>query len=178
MQRFKNGNLRNDTIVVGLIGGAAGALVMELFNLILGKNLYFGKIAASMLVNPTRNSRQKNILLGEFIHLINGAWVGAIFSTMLKKTGNDFIYIKGLFAGLMTWMGLHNVGRRMDFFTVSPHSTKNHYLTLLLHLIFGATTTAVINRVAAPSLYEQPNPMPGPAEAESGPDTTIAPLSN
>lgn len=150
-------SLKKDTLIVGLLGGATGAFVMELSNFLSSKKLYFGRAAASMLVNPARSIRSKNIPLGEIIHLITGAGIGAAFVALLKKTGKDFIYIKGLFAGLTVWVGLHNLGRRMDFITISPHTTTSHYRVMLQHLLFGATMAGVIKHVADPSIFEQPS---------------------
>ncbi|HBV85901.1 MAG TPA: hypothetical protein DEF42_04385 [Desulfosporosinus sp.] len=143
-----------DYLIVGLISGAVGSIVIELVNLLLGKKLLFGKLASSMIINPLRSNRLKNILIGELMHLTVGASIGAAITTLLKKTGKDFLIIKGTFAGLLAWIGLHNLGNRMDLFSIKPHSTKNHFFAFIQHVLYGISTSAVIKYLAKTDTFQ------------------------
>jgi hypothetical protein len=143
-----------DSMIVGLISGTAGAVAIELLNVLMGKNLFFGKIASSMVVNPLRSKGFKNMLLGEFMHLTVGAGIGTVIVALVKKTGKNLIFIKGIFVSLLAWVGLHNLGNRMDLFSIKPHSTKNHYFALIQHLFYGITTSAVIQYIANPVIFQ------------------------
>jgi len=145
-----------DSMIVGLIGGAVGAAAIELLNILSGKKLFFGKIASSMIVNPMRSNSLKNKLLGELMHLTVGAGIGSVTAALLKITGKDFTFIKGTFVSLMAWIGLHNLGNKMDLFSIKPHSTKNHYLAFIQHLVYGLSTSVVIKYLANPDTFQQP----------------------
>jgi hypothetical protein len=148
-------NFMKDSLTVGLFSGTIGAITIELFNVLLGKSLFFGKIASSMVVNPLRSNRLKNILWGEIMHLTIGAGIGSIIAQFFKKTGKDRIIIKGLFVSLLAWIGLHNLGNRMDLFSIKPRSTKDHYFGLLQHLLYGVTTSVVIKHTADPVIFRK-----------------------
>ncbi len=155
LNQLKKSTLMNDSMVVGLISGTLGAITIELFNLLLGKKLFFGKVASSMVVNPLRSMRLKNILFGEIMHLTVGAGIGSIMSVLLKKTGKDLVILKGTFVSLLAWIGLHNLGNKMDLFSIKPHSTKNHYFALIQHVLYGITTSAVMKYIANPDAFQQ-----------------------
>lgn len=155
LHKLKKRNFTKDTMIVGLLGGAIGATALELFNILLGKNLFFGKIASSMVVNPLRSNRLKNILIGEIMHLTVGAGIGSTIAALLKKTGKDWVIIKGTFVSLLAWIGLHNLGNRLDLFSIKPRSTKSQYFGLIQHLLYGITTSAVIKYIANPVIFQR-----------------------
>lgn len=150
---LKKSNFIKDSIIIGIISGGIGALFMEFVNVLLANNLYFGKIASSMLVHPLRSKRLKNSLLGEIMHLTVGASLGSIISSLLKRTGNDFAISKGIFVSLLAWLGLNNLGNRLNLFRIKPRSTKDHYFALIQHLLYGIATSAVIKYIANPVAF-------------------------
>ena len=152
---LKKRNFMKDSITVGLISGAIGAITIESFNVLSGKGLFFGKIASSMIVNPLRSHRLKNIIIGELMHLTVGASIGTIIAQLLKRTGKDLVIIKGIFVSLLAWIGLHHLGNKMDLFSIKPRSTKNHYYALFQHLLYGITTSAVIKYTANPVIFQK-----------------------
>ena len=155
LHQLKRSNLMKDSMMVGLFSGIVGAVAVELLNIFMGKNLYFGKIASSMNINRLRSNRSKNMFIGEIMHLTVGAGIGSIIVALLKKTGKNSIYIKGIFVSLSAWLGLNHLGNRMDIFRMKTSSTKDHYFALLQHLIYGITTSAVINYFANPVIFQQ-----------------------
>ncbi len=117
----------------------------------------FGKIASSMVIHPLRSNRLKNSLFGEIMHLTVGAGIGSIIAGLIQKTGKDLVIIKGTFISLLAWVGLHNLGNRMDLFGIKPYSTKCHYMALIQHLIYGISTSAVIKYLSNPVTFQQPS---------------------
>ncbi|SDG12355.1 hypothetical protein [Desulfosporosinus hippei] len=125
--------------------------------MLLGKKLFFGKVASSMVVNPLRSFKLKNILLGEVMHMTVGAGIGALISGLLKAAGKDFVILKGIFISLLAWIGLHNGGHKLDLFGIKPHSTKSHYFALIQHLLYGLTTSVVLKYISDSNTFQQPS---------------------
>lgn len=60
---IKKMNIAKDTMVMGMFIGLLGVLALETLNLLLGKKLYFSRIAATMLSNKFGSIKLENILL-------------------------------------------------------------------------------------------------------------------
>lgn len=155
LHQLKQSNSMKDSMIVGLFSGLLGAVIMELFNVLFGKKLFFGKTASSMIVNSVRSNRLKNIMFGEIMHLTVGAGIGSIITILLEKTGKNFAVIKGTFISLLAWIGLHNIGHRIDLFNIKPRSTRNHYFSLIQHLVYGICTSALIKYLTNPVTFRQ-----------------------
>lgn len=152
---LKKSDSMKDSVIVGLMSGLAGSIAIEAVNVVTGKKLLFGKLASSMIVNPFRSYQRKNILLGEAMHLITGSGIGTIIVQVLKRTGKEYMMVKGIFVSLMAWVGLHNFGRRYDMYSNKARSTKSQYASLLQHIFYGITTSAAINYLANPVIFQQ-----------------------
>lgn len=155
LRQLRQSKFMKDSMIVGLFSGLLGAVAIELVNTLLGKKLFFGKAASSMVVNSVRSNRLKNIMFGEIMHLTVGAGIGSIITIIIEKTGKDFVMIKGTFISLLAWIGLHNIGRRMDLFNIKPRSTRNHYFSLIQHLGYGICTSALIKYLTNPVTFRQ-----------------------
>lgn len=155
LHQLKQSNSMKDSMIVGLFSGLLGAVIMELLNVLFGRKLFFGKTASSMIVNSVRSNRLKNIMFGEIMHLTVGAGIGSIITMLLEKTGKNFVVIKGTFISLLAWIGLHNIGHRMDLFSVKPRATKNHYFSLIQHLGYGICTSALIKYLTNSVTFRQ-----------------------
>lgn len=155
LHQVKQSNSMKDSMIVGLISGVLGSVAIELLNVLLGKNLFFGKVASSMVVNPLRSKKLKNILIGEIMHLTVGAGIGCIIAGLLKKTGKDWGIIKGIFVSLLAWIGLHHLGNKIDLFSIKLRSTKSQYFALIQHIFYGLTTSAVIKYIANPLIFRR-----------------------
>lgn len=154
-QKPKKCSFVKDLMIVGIISGTLGAAAMELINVLAGKKLWLGKVASTMIIYPIRTISLKNTVLGEIMHLTVGAGIGSIIAALLKRTGKDLLMIKGTFVGLLVWVGLHNLGHRINLFSLKPHSTKYHYLAFIQHIIYGISTSFVIKYLAAPDSFRQ-----------------------
>ncbi len=152
---LKKSNSMKDSVIVGLMSGLIGSIAIEALNVLSGKKLLFGKLASSMNVNPFRSYQRKNILLGEAMHLTMGAGIGTVIVQFLKRTGKEYMMAKSIFVSLMAWVGLHNLGNRFDVFSNKARSTKSQYLSLLQHIFYGVTTSAAINYLANPVIFQQ-----------------------
>lgn len=155
LHQLKKSNAMKDSMVVGLISGATGSVAVEFINVLLGNKLFFGKVASSMVVNPLRSFRLKNILLGEIMHITVGAGIGSVIVGLLKTTGKDMLMLKWLFVSMSAWIGLHHLGNKIGLFSLRPHSTKNHYFDLIQHVLYGITTSAAIKYLADPVMFQQ-----------------------
>jgi hypothetical protein len=154
---LKKSDLMKDSVIVGLVSGLMGGIAIELFNVVSGKRLLFGKLASSMVVNPFRSYQRKNILIGELMHLTTGATVGTIIVEFIKRTGKEYMMVKSIFVSLLAWIGLHNLGDRFDIFTNKTRTTKSHFIAFLQHVVYGVITSSAINYFANPVIFQQPS---------------------
>lgn len=152
---LKKSDAMKDSVIVGLMSGLLGSIAVETINVVSGKKLLFGKLASSIIVNPFRSYQRKNILLGEAMHLTMGAGIGSVIVQVLRRTGKEYMMAKSIFVSLMAWIGLHTLGNRFDVFSNKARSTKSQYLSLLQHIVYGATTSAAISYLANPVIFQQ-----------------------
>lgn len=146
-----------DSVVISALGGLIGAIPMDISNYILWKkgkseNLY-GHVAGSMLMSKFRTNQPKNFLLGQFWHLATSAAFGFPAFYLLKKTGKDYLLLKGVSVGLFTWGFLYNFGMKMGLYRAKPRLTKTKYAALWHNFLYGVTTVYTIATIADPSHF-------------------------
>ncbi|WP_407311962.1 DUF6789 family protein [Desulfosporosinus sp. SB140] len=156
---FKSVHKIKDSIVLGLIGGLAGTIVMDLSNFFLWRTNktegLYGHLAGSMIMRSFRTNQTKNFLLGQILHTFTGATLGIPFVYLLKKTGKDHHLIKGMIFGGLSWGILYDFGQKIGFFYGKAHLTKSHYSSLFNNFLFGITTAHTVYSLADSSVFPQ-----------------------
>ncbi|WP_088225829.1 hypothetical protein [Desulfosporosinus sp. FKB] len=146
-----------DSIAIGLFGGLIGTLFIDVSNFILWKKnrteMLYAHLGASMFMRPYRTNQKKNIIIGQFFHLITGATLGLPLFYILKKTGRDYLILKGGFCGLLTWGTLYSFGIKKGFYSAKPHLTKTHYSYLFHNFLYGITSALSMVWLAHPSVF-------------------------
>lgn len=137
-----------DYFMSGILGGIAGTLAMDAFNLVAwrwGKTeSLYGHFGGSVLMQPLRTKRMKNFILGEMVHLIHGAGLGLPTAYLFKKTGTKFHLIKGASMGLFAWLGVYSLGKRAHIFSINPRMARTHYAELISNIIYGMVSAQAI----------------------------------
>ncbi|MDP4127927.1 MAG: hypothetical protein Q8912_13450 [Bacillota bacterium] len=146
-----------DSIAVSLFSGFLGTLVMDALNYLFWKNrkteALYGHIAGSVYVRPFRTNQRKNFWLGQITHHITGAALAIPLTLILKKTGKDYLALKGAFFGSITWELIYGMGQRFSVFSTKPHMTKTHFAELFNNTLYGITTAYAIATFSEPSAF-------------------------
>lgn len=156
---LRSGQKIKDSIVLGLIGGLAGTIVMDLSNFFLWRTNktegLYGHLAGSMIMRSFRTNQTKNFLLGQIFHTFTGAILGIPFVYLLKKTGKDHHLIKGLLSGGLSWGILYDFGQKIGLFYSKAHLTKTHYSSLFNNFLFGITMAHTVYSLADSSVFSE-----------------------
>ena len=154
---LRSGQKIKDSIVLGLIGGLAGTIVMDLSNFFLWRTNktegLYGHLSGSMIMRGFRTHQTKNFLLGQIFHTFTGAILGIPFVYLLKKTGKDHHLVKGLLAGGLSWGISYDFGQKMGLFYTKAHLTKTHYSSLFNNFLYGITMAHTVYYLADSSVF-------------------------
>ena len=145
-----------DSVVVGLLGGLAGSVCMEIANYIIYRSKktegLYGHIAGQFFVPPVRTKQRKNFVLGELLHLATGSVFGLLTMLLMKKTGKDHYLSKGLTISMLTWGLLYSGGQKLGVFK-RFHLTKTHYSAVINNIIYGLISSVTMVFLANPKVF-------------------------
>ena len=146
-----------DSLILGLLGGLAGTLAMDVSGFILWKNKLtgglYGHMAGSMIMSPRKVKKPRNFLIGELLHVSMGSLMSLIMVETFKKFGKDHHHLKGSIFGLFIWGVLYSFGQKMNFYSFKPQSTASGLSAIWHHLLYGITASNVILFFADPALF-------------------------
>lgn len=172
-------------MLVGMLGGLAGVICMDLASLLLWRNKktegLHGHIAGSMIMNTFKLNKRKNFLIGQLFHMSVGSAIGIGMVEILKKYGKDHHIIKGGFLSVAVWSILYNFGQRMGLYRMNPRLIRSSYSAILNHLIFGFVTSNTIVALADPAIFPNKESFNNPVtiqRSNSGLQATQAMYSN
>lgn len=141
-------NLDREELISGLLAGAAGSLVFAGFLLAIGeKAILAGAIPALYGISGP------SLLAGVFIHLIDGAILGAVYALIIKGTGygHHLEDVKkatvlgigyGMAAAVLLAAVLMPVWLSAVGFPKAPSPPNFKPMVLLGHIIYGAVLGA------------------------------------
>lgn len=148
-----------DTVILGLSGGFAGTLLMDISNFLLWRNKQteglYGHLAGSMILKSIRTHQTKNFILGQILHIATGSALGIPMVYLFKKTGKDHYIIKGILTGSLLWGILIDFGKRAHWFDLKVRRTKSFYSGLLNNTLYGITSALAIVSLADSSTFPQ-----------------------
>jgi hypothetical protein len=157
----RKGPRLKDSFTVSVVGGLIGSLFVDISNVLLWRKgqteMLYGHFAASMFMSPFRTKQRKNFILGQIFHMITGGLLGIPIFYILKKTGRDNLFLKGMFGGFSVWGTLYAFGIRMKLYMAKPHLTKTHYSYFWHNMLFGLVTAYSIVWLADPEMFPKRN---------------------
>lgn len=138
-----------DTLTIGTIAGISGTIVMHLLSMVW-KSLGIIKIttlqvSAAILLSWSQVNTIYGYLVGIIVHLVIGAAGGVLLAYLLKLSGKDYYWLKGLaLAGFMLLIGMGLIVRLLK---IAPQM-KNDGLTTLMHtlnyVVYGLLSSYII----------------------------------
>lgn len=142
--------MKPDTIIYGGLAGVVGTIIKEIFDFVsfgLGwsKHLYW-HIAASIFVLPKDIYKPGALFLGLFADLVISAFFGVALIYLIKRTGEKYLYMKGLGFGWFIWLLLFGAIINLHIVRITPTDIGTSLSALLEHSIFGLTMAWFIGR--------------------------------
>lgn len=125
-----------DTLTIGTIAGITGTVSMHILSMI---EKLFGivdlttlQVSAALFLEWDQINTPAGLFVGVIAHLIVGSAGGVLLAYLIKISGKDYYWLKGLaLAGFMLLLGMGFVIRVMD---IVPQ-IRNNSMTALLHII-------------------------------------------
>ncbi len=140
--------MQYDKPLVASVLGALATIPYELYTRVL-VSLGFGKYSVYQLNSMIITINRPSTMIGIVSTFITGALIGVVFYYSLKKLGTDFVVIKGLAAGLVSWVFTESIstwliegGPRM----IPPRPMSDYYLEMSGAAIFGLTLGLLFKR--------------------------------
>lgn len=156
---IRRGHGIKDSLTLITLSGLIGTLLVDLSNALLwrkGKTeMLYGHFAASMFMRPFRTNQKKNFWLGQIFHMFTGIHFAFPIFYLLKKTGRDNLFLKGMIGGSVVWSSLYAFGVRMKMYLAKPHLTKTHYSYLWHNVLYGVATAYSMVWLAEPGTFPE-----------------------
>jgi hypothetical protein len=167
----KKGPRIQDSFTIGILGGLIGTVVVDISNLLLWRKgrseMLYGHFGASMFMMPLRTNRRKNFILGQIFHMLTGGFLGLPIFYLLKKTGRDNLWFKGLFGGAAVWGTLYAFGIRMKLYSAKPRLTRTHFSYLWHNFLYGVVSAFSMVWLAEPNTFPNKEERLGKGQEEA-----------
>lgn len=145
----------NDKIFLGTVCGLLGAIPGRLLNkaeFALGlTDSRYEEMASSLFVKRKHLNKPGSKNLGVIVNSLLASFVGITTTYTLSTTGRDYAFLKGIGITSFTWLGLYGFSTQARI-----RKSKNPNVALLSyldHLIFGATTAALVTKLGTDSIF-------------------------
>ncbi|MCR3921987.1 MAG: hypothetical protein NUK65_05650 [Firmicutes bacterium] len=130
-----------DKIIAGIAVGILADVVKLAFNYLAFSlkftNVVFWQITATPFLAKKDLFTPLTYFIGGTVDLIVTAILGVIFVYFIYYTASDYLWIKGIGFGLITWVGLFGTFLGRIAFDKLPQSPMGVVVTLIAHLFFG-----------------------------------------
>ena len=132
-----------DRVIVGGLAGMAGSLSSAVYVFILNladigsKKLFF--LNASIFLTDEAAKTLAGNIYGFIIHLLVGAIIGMVFLYFFPATGDDYLFIKGMLLGGVSWLFIGGILGTMLGLEVKDTILEG-YLMIIKNIIFGVVT--------------------------------------
>ncbi len=144
--------MKQDSIVSGAISGLIGTIAKEIIDFIsvavgFSKETYW-HVAASIFVKPAEAATPVGQALGALADLITGAFFGVLLLYLIKFTGKDYLYIKGLGLGWLIWLAVFGIVINLQVVRITPTDLGTSLSAFIEHSVFGLTAAWFIGKYA------------------------------
>jgi len=133
-------------LLAGMIGGIAALAVNLFFNDVLnfGK-LHFYQISGVMIFGHLPLGLAQSIF-AEIGHIGLSAAVGIVLAYLLPKIKTDYLWIKGIFAGLAVWFAVYATTVLFDVPAVLKTDLPSALTNFLASVAYGLVTVIVLRK--------------------------------
>lgn len=144
-----------DSILLGFIAGMVGAIPGRLLNKAefeLGlTDSRYEEMASMLFVNKRDIHKAKGKNVGKIANSLLSSMVGISTTCLLRMTGRDYAQLKGIGIASLAWLGIYGLSSQ-------AHVRKSKkpgvaLLSYLDHVIFGATTAALVTKLGDDRLF-------------------------
>jgi len=148
-----------DTVALGSVAAFAAATAQMVMDLISHYFIFQGKymgyqISAGVYLHPQLTNDPLGVALGVIVWFFQAAMLGIILVYVLKITGRDFWWLKGLIVsnGIMfVWIYgfLLTLGARR----IVPFDMRTNWTVLTSNIVFGLLTSYLIIRWGSEKVF-------------------------
>ncbi len=130
-----------DRLVAGSVAGACGALVQELYAIILKTLGFSDRTYGDMALILVSQNMNEGVLLIEIIaNAAVGLFFGAVLAYILMLTTSRYYLLKGIFYGIVLWLILSGFGSIFDLPKFKGTPPDIALITLIGSIIYGIVT--------------------------------------
>lgn len=138
-----------DALTIGAIAGTIGILIIQGISMVLAWlgiiEMTILDVAALLFLNEAQANTAAGMMVGFITHLLTGATGGVILAYIIKFTGDDYYWVKGLALGGI--MNLGFMGFAVTLLGIAPEM-RTDAVTMLVHIIeqfiFGLISAYII----------------------------------
>jgi hypothetical protein len=142
--------LIKDEITAGFLAGSLGSIVKSILNMIVHNvklvSYSYADLAASLFVKADAVHGLPIHTLGVITDIFLGASLGIILLYIIKRTGRNNLWLKGVVFGSAIWL-IARLLLNMGVTNLIPQGAGFGYMSLLEHWIFGLVTLYSINAI-------------------------------
>lgn len=144
-----------DRIFLGFVSGMLGAIPGRLLNKAEFKlgltDSRYEEMAAMLFVNKRDISKPIGKNIGRIANSLINSVVGVTTTYVLSKTGRDYAVLKGMGVTSLAWLGIYGLSTQAKVRKSKKSGVA--LLSYLDHIIFGATTAALISKLGEDSIF-------------------------
>ena len=149
-----------DRIMLGVITGVIASLPGKIINNIeyrkgLTEQTY-QKAASSLFVKDNQLDTLPGKIIGAVANQVLTVTAGIGTTYLLSLTGRDHAVVKGIGIGMLYWMFLEGLPSNLGL-TISHKKPMTPLLSILDHIVFGATCGFVASNLGDESLFPETN---------------------
>ena len=133
--------MKPDPIICGGFAGILGTIAKEIIDLVdfsigWSKILYW-HLAASVFVLPRDVNKFGALIIGALGDMITGAFFGIVLLYLIKFTGKNYYYLKGLGLGWIVWLTLFGVFVDFHIVRITPTDIGTSLCAFGEHSVYG-----------------------------------------
>lgn len=138
-----------DRLVAGSLAGACGALIQELYAIILKtlgfSDRTFGDLAFILI---SQKGREEILLIEVIANAAIGLFFGTILAYIFMFTSSRYYLLKGIFYGVVLWLLLSGFGVVFDLPKFKGTPPDVSLIMLIGSIIYGTVTAYTLKLLA------------------------------
>ena len=150
-----------DRYLLGIISGIGGNIAKSAFEGYLKRNgiieVTSKEKAAGIFLKKSDLQTPYGKMVGKIADYMIGAGLGISCVYWLTFMGKDNYLLKGIGLGAMEWTALYGVVASMGATSIFPVKSKDAYISLLSHVVFGGTKIFLAKKLGDDKLFHPQN---------------------
>jgi hypothetical protein len=144
--------MKQDPIIFGGMAGVAGTIAKEAADFLsvavgFSQETYW-HVAASIFVLPKDTMKPGGWFLGAVADMVTGAFLGILLLYLIKFSGKNYLYLKGLGFSWLIWLVLFGLVVNLHIVRISPTDIGTSLSAFIEHSVFGLTAAWFIGKYA------------------------------